>query len=130
MSNLDPLSIKCPKIVCLCGSTRFKETFINTNRSLTLEGIIVLSVGVFSHDTNETNEFTSADIARLEQLHLHKINMSDEVLVLNVGGYIGDGLEREIAYAKLIKKPITYIEGISSPEEENAIQDNQLSGDS
>ena len=76
-----------PKVICLCGSTRFKDAYVKAMRDETLEGNIVLSVGMFSH---EENIDMSGDLKKmLDQLHLRKIDKADEVLVLNVGGYIG-----------------------------------------
>ena len=40
-----------PRIVCLCGSTRFWEKFRDTGLRLTLEGVIVLSIGVCAPDS-------------------------------------------------------------------------------
>jgi hypothetical protein len=78
-----------PKIVCLCGSTRFKEAFERANREETLSGKIVLSVGMFGH--SEGLDMSGPVKAMLDRLHLCKIDLADEVLVLNVGGYVGAG---------------------------------------
>lgn len=91
-----------PKIVCLCGSTRFKDTFERVNAECTLKGQIVLSVGVF--DAEEK------DKPALDELHLSKIKMADYVYVLNVGGYIGRSTQGEIAYALMVGKPVLYLE--------------------
>ena len=48
--------------------------------------------------------------ARLDELHLRKIDLADEVMVLNVGGYIGDSTRREIEYANAHGKPVRYLE--------------------
>ena len=45
--------IKDYKIVTLCGSTRFKEQYLETQKRLTLEGCIVISVGLFGHSGDE-----------------------------------------------------------------------------
>ena len=37
------------KVITLCGSTRFKDAFLETQKRLTLEGNIVISVGLFGH---------------------------------------------------------------------------------
>ena len=56
----------------------------------------------------------SRDIAYFDTLHLRKIDLADEVLVLNVGGYIGESTRREIAYAIAQKKPVRYLEPLEA----------------
>ena len=108
-----------PKIVCLCGSTRFGDAFAKANLELTLEGIIVLSIGCnMRSDTEIFGKMTEIEqkiIKReLDKLHLRKIDLADEILVLNVGGYIGESTQKEIEYATKWKKPIKYLEPISA----------------
>lgn len=105
-----------PAIVCLCGSTRFKEAFVDHNARLTLEGKIVLSVGLWGHDQElrGLGRFPAPEIkAKLDELHLRKIDIADCVLVLNVGGYIGESTKREIAYAIKTGKPVEYLEPLT-----------------
>lgn len=102
-----------PRRVCLCGSTRFKDAFAQANKSETLAGRIVLSVGMMGH--HEGLDMNGPVKAELDQLHLRKIDLADEILVLNVGGYIGDSTRREIAYAKAHCKPIRL--GIECPRD-------------
>lgn len=90
-----------PKIVCLCGSTRFSEAFQQANFAETLAGNIVLTIGC---DTKADAELFAGEEgerkkAMLDELHLRKIELADEVLILNVGGYVGDSTAREIVYA-------------------------------
>lgn len=94
-------------IVTLCGSTRFRDAFHHANRELTLAGNIVLAPGVFGHadGIQPTDEQKTA----LDALHLRKIDLADEVVIVNVGGYIGDSTRREIAYAEQTGKPIRYL---------------------
>jgi hypothetical protein len=99
---------KKPKIVCLCGSTRFKQEFIDANRDETLKGHIVLSVGLFGHV--EGLDMDSECKANLDQLHFRKIDLADEVLILNVNGYIGQSTKKEIVYAEQNGKPIRYLD--------------------
>ena len=84
------------KIITLCGSTRFKQTFLDVQKKLTLEGNIVISVGLFGHsgDTEAMDEETKA---MLDRQHLAKIDLADEIFVINVGGYIGNSTRNEIA---------------------------------
>lgn len=102
-----------PLIVCLCGSTRFIDEFRRQNLRLTLEGIIVLSIGC---DTKTDAELgiVAGDLApkkaMLDELHKRKIDLADRVFVLNVGGYIGDSTRSEIDYAQKIGVPVEYLE--------------------
>jgi hypothetical protein len=95
-----------PKIVCLCGSTRFQDTFIQANTDETSKGNIVLTVGSYVHYTPVPESIKEA----LDKLHLRKIDLADEILVLNVGGYIGESTRNEINYAKEQYKPVRYLE--------------------
>lgn len=99
-----------PTVVCLCGSTRFKWCFINANFQETRVGKIVLSVGWFSHDDNEVYRPTPNEKMALDELHLRKVDLADEVLILNVDGYIGESTKRELEYAKAKGKIIRYLE--------------------
>ena len=99
------------KIVTLCGSTRFKEQFIEVQKRLTLEGCIVISVGMFGHSGDE--EVWKPGVKEmLDDMHLRKIDMADEIFVINVGGYIGESTRREIAYAEKTGKIINYLEEV------------------
>lgn len=100
-------AIERPKIVCLCGSTRFKDQFEKTNRELTMFGIIVLSVGVFGH--NDSIKLSESEKIMLDELHRRKIDLADEILVLNVEGYIGESTQSEIDYAIAHNKPVRYL---------------------
>ena len=95
------------KIVTLCGSTRFKQAFIDWNARLTLEGCIVLTVGLFEHA--DGTHLTPAQKAGLDALHKDKIAMSDEILVLDVDGYIGESTRSEIAFAQAHGIPVRYL---------------------
>jgi len=97
-----------PTVVCLCGSTRFKEHFESAMRDETLKGNIVLSVGLFGH--MEGLDMSGDTKKMLDELHLHKIDMADEVLVINIGDYIGESTAREICYAQVTQKPVRFLE--------------------
>lgn len=99
-----------PTIVVLCGSTRFKQQFIEANFKETMAGKIVLSVGWFGHADGDIYTPTEEEKARLDELHLRKIDLADEVLILNVGGYIGESTSRELAYARAHGKVIRFLE--------------------
>ena len=96
------------KVITLCGSTKFKKEFEEINKKLTLEGNIVLSLGVFSHTDGE--QLSDEQIKILKDIHKQKIAMSDEIFVINKNSYIGNGLKEEIEYAKQLNKGISYLE--------------------
>lgn len=103
-----------PKIVCLCGSTRFANEFMRAQFDETVAGRIVLTVGCFPRKTDgtwDTMVVTDQQKILLDDLHLRKIDLADEVFVVNVGGYIGDSTRREVAYATIKHKPIRWLDG-------------------
>ena len=102
------------KIVTLCGSTRFKDQFLETQKRLTLEGCIVISVGLFGHSGDE-EVWKPGTKEMLDDMHLRKIDLADEIdeiFVINVGGYIGESTRREIAYAEKTGKKVRYLEEV------------------
>ena len=125
-----------PTVVCLCGSSRFKDAFVEANRNETLAGRIVLSIGMFGH--HEGLDMDGPVKQMLDDLHKRKIDLADEVLVLNpkrawclnherwtdpLDGeyccvnveqrpYIGPSTRSEIEYAQTHGKPIRYLEPI------------------
>ena len=102
------------KVITLCGSTRFKEAFLEAQKRLTLEGNIVISVGLFGHSGDDV-VWTEGVKDMLDRQHLAKIDLADEIFVINVGGYIGDSTRREIAYAEFKGKTISYLEDCRKP---------------
>ena len=104
-----------PRIVCLCGSTSFMSAFETANRDETLAGHIVLTVGVDLKDRHKEvlagkpASEAAAIKDRLDCLHRRKIDLADEILVLNVDGRIGESTQREIEYATLTGKPVRYL---------------------
>ena len=98
-----------PIIVCLCGSTRFSEAFRTANLKETLAGKIVLSIGC-DFKSDDALGLTAEDKKRLDELHLRKIDLADEVLILNVGGYIGESTRNELEYARVKGKGIRFLE--------------------
>jgi hypothetical protein len=98
-----------PKVVCLCGSTRFGDAYRAANLRETLEGNIVLTVGC-DFKSDDALQLSPDAKACLDQLHLRKIEMADEVLILNVGGYLGESTRRELAYAIKLGKRVRALE--------------------
>lgn len=97
------------KVITLCGSTRFKEQFIEMQKKLTLEGNIVISVGAFGH-CGDNEVWTDGKKAMLDRMHLAKIDLADEIFVINVDNYIGDSTRNEIEYAKSKGKRVRLLE--------------------
>ncbi len=108
--------VKKYPVVTLCGSTRFKDAFLQAQKELTLKGNIVLSVGSFGHSGDSEvwegmNEGTLTKTKEmLDDMHKRKIDMADRIFVINVGGYIGSSTRSEIAYAKAQGIPVDYLE--------------------
>ena len=100
------------KVITLCGSTRFVNTFNEWRKKLTLAGIIVLSIElVLPQSEREDPQHNNYKVKQmLDELHLRKIDLSDEIFVLNVGGYIGESTRNEINYAHKQGKVIKYLE--------------------
>lgn len=103
-------------VITLCGSTRFKDQFMEAQKKLTLEGNIVISVGLFGHsgDSEVWENMDEGTLTRtkemLDDIHKRKIDMSDEIFVINVGGYIGESTRSEIEYALAHGKVVRYLE--------------------
>ncbi|KAA9007298.1 hypothetical protein F4V43_02085 [Paenibacillus spiritus] len=95
------------KVITLCGSTKYKEEFNVVNKNLTMLGNLVISVGVFGHA--EGIELTSQEKEMLDNIHFRKIDLADEIFVINVDGYIGSSTKREIEYAKSKGKAVNYL---------------------
>ncbi|MFC3992574.1 hypothetical protein [Actinoplanes siamensis] len=100
------------RIVTLCGSTKFESEFAQVNQRLTLEGCVVISLGMFSLPELPDYDWTvdSSDLkGRVGRVHFQKIRMADEVYVVDPGGYLGESTRREIAYAESLGKPVRYL---------------------
>ena len=104
------------KVITLCGSTRFKDAFMEAQKQLTLKGNIVISVGLFGHSgDNEVWEGMSENTLTktkemLDDMHKRKIDIADEIFVINVGRYIGSSTRSEIEYATTTGKIVRYLE--------------------
>jgi hypothetical protein len=116
---------EAPRVVCLCGSTRFQSAFELANFHESMMGRLVISVGLFGHAdhppgarhlTSDGDERTPEKQA-LDQLHYRKIDLADEILVINVGGYVGSSTRREIAYAREHSKDVRWLFPDAAPEE-------------
>ena len=101
------------RVITLCGSTRFKNEFLEVQKSLTLKGNIVISVGLFGH-SGDDEVWSKGTKEMLDDMHKAKIDMADEIFVINVGGYIGESTKSEIDYAIGNNKIVNYLEPIQS----------------
>ncbi len=101
------------KIITLCGSTRFKKEFEEVNKKLTLEGNIVISVGLFGLSGDG---ITKEQKEMLDEMHKRKIDLADEIFVINVGRYIGKSTRAEIEYAVLTGKNVRLLESEDTDE--------------
>ncbi len=99
------------KVITLCGSTKFKDEFLREQKRLTLEGNIVISVGLFGH-SGDNEVWTEGTKEMLDNMHKRKIDMADEIFVVNKDGYVGSSTRSEIEYAKSTNKPVVYMENI------------------
>ena len=106
------------KVITLCGSTKFKDEFMKAQKDLTLKGNIVISVGLFGHsgDNEVWENMDEGTLTKtkemLDDMHKRKIDMADEIFVINVGGYIGESTKSEIEYAKATNNIVNYLEKI------------------
>jgi hypothetical protein len=111
------------KVITLCGSTRFKEAFMEETKRLTLEGNIVISVGCFGH-SGDDEVWTTDTKAMLDDMHKRKIDMADEIFVINKDGYIGASTRSEIMYAESMGKKVRYLE----PSALDKVIQNKING--
>ena len=97
------------KVITLCGSTRFRDAFMEAQKRLPLEGKIVISVGMFGH-AGDDEVWKPGTKEMLDDMHKRKIDMADEIYVINVGGYIGESTRSEIEYARRNGKAVRFLE--------------------
>lgn len=103
------------KVITLCGSTKYKKQFEDVNAFLTLQGNIVLSLCFF--EQSEGIHITEEQAKLFEDIHFRKIDMSDEIFVVDVDGYIGKSTRKEIEYAKKKKKEVRYYSNSEIPKD-------------
>lgn len=96
-------------VITLCGSTRFKDQFLEAQKRLTLAGNIVISVGLFGH-FGDDEVWTEGTKEMLDDMHKRKIDMADRIYVINVNGYIGSSTRSEIEYARKKGKQVLFLE--------------------
>lgn len=110
-----------PRIVCLCGSTRFVGKMACIAWALERdEGYIVLGLHLLPSNYPDVQPDHMAEHVgkkeHFDELHKRKIDLADEVFIVNIGGYIGESTRSEIEYATKLGKPIKYLEKLSTKE--------------
>jgi len=103
------------KVICLCGSTRFTEYMLIYQWELTKQGFVVLSWCALpdSYFQGEPKSHVGDQEGVKEivdEVHMRKIDLADEIHILNIGGYIGESTRNEIMYAKKMGKSIKFLE--------------------
>ena len=122
------LSDEKPRIITLCGSSRFCGEMAILAWEFEKGGVIALGLHLLPDTYCEHKGMTPDEDGRvhhigeqegvedaMDALHFKKIEMADSIYVVNVNGYIGSSTAREIAYAEHIGKPISYLEPICVP---------------
>lgn len=95
------------KVVTLCGSMKFQDEMMKIAEKLALDGECVLTP---VYMVTQHPEITDEEIKRLKKEQLKRIELSDEIFVVNVNGYVGESTIAEIEYAKKIEKEIKWLE--------------------
>ena len=97
-------------IITLCGSIKFKDEFMKIQEKLILDGNIVFTPNFFNNVRKEDIDEKMKKM--LDEMHKQKIDMSDEIYVINLGGYIGESTKAEIEKKKKKGKKISYLESV------------------
>lgn len=95
------------KVVTICGSMKFAKEMMKVSEKLELEDGYVVIQCIYN---NSDRNYEKSEIEILDKLHKKKIEISDAIYVVNVGGYIGESTKNEIEFAKSLKKEIYYYE--------------------
>ena len=109
MSDMEYKALKNGLKMPMVGLGVYNISERETQKRLTLDGCIVISVGLFGH-SGDDDVWKPGVKEMLDDMHLRKIDMADEIFVINVGGYIGESTKREIAYAEQKGKKVNYLE--------------------
>ncbi len=109
------------RIICLCGSTRFTDIMLIESWEIAKQGMIALGWHALPDsyfDGKPKSHMADEEGVReiVDEVHKRKIDLADEILVINVGGYIGDSTKSEIRYAAEKEKPIYFYEPVYAEE--------------
>ena len=103
-----------PKLVCICGSSRFVAESAVAAWELNKQGVATFFMPLLPRwypGVREHHQAEAEGVAKnLDDLWLKLIAIADEVLVINVGGYIGERTRIEITHAKFLGKPVKFME--------------------
>jgi hypothetical protein len=99
------------KVITLCGLTKFEAEFAEVNQRLTMEGCVVISLGMFQPPLSAGLRLDNGQLGpegRLGDVHVQEIRMADDVYIGDPVGYLGESTRREVAYAESLGKPVRY----------------------
>lgn len=98
-------------IITLCGSARFEQAFKDWSELLGLNGHAAFTLAVYPSDKGDKKDWYTQEQKRaLDLCHFEKIIASRAVLILNVGGYIGESTSNELAFARRFDKLVYWLE--------------------
>lgn len=95
------------KVITVCGSLRFYKEMMDITEKMELQGNCML-VPIYNPLNHSKDDFTEEEVLILNNMHKEKIKLSDAILVVNVGNYIGNSTKNEIEFAKSLNKEIIY----------------------
>jgi hypothetical protein len=100
------------KVICLCGSTRFTDVMLVKQWELTKQGHVVLSWCALPDSYFSGPHVGDAEGVKdiVDEVHKRKIDLADEVMIINVGGYVGESTRSELEYAWKHKKKVAWLE--------------------
>ena len=98
-------SARTRRIVTICGSSDLEDLIHEKEKELTLKGYIVFTSNVYDY-----SNLLDKEKEELIEIHKNKIRISDEIYVINKDNKIGEYTQKEIDYARSLKKLITYME--------------------
>ena len=111
--------MKAPKIICFCGSSKFVGEMAVLMWEFEKLGNICVGLHLMPNGYGEAkghgkNYHHLAELEgiaeQMDALHRRKIDLADEIFIVNLNGYIGESTRNEIEYAEKLKKPIKYLE--------------------
>jgi hypothetical protein len=131
------LGLDGPEVVTLCGSSAFRKQHEEVQARLTLEGKIVIPMGLYGHEVGMDMEGSVKKM--LDELHLRKIDYSHSIFVVNprtltcvkckkrctitdwdnsiccaadtvIRPYVGHSTMNEIRYAQSVGKKVYWLE--------------------
>ena len=93
-------------VITVCGSYKFKKEMNEITEKMALKGNCMLTPIELTKPNKEA--YTKEEALMIDKMHKEKIKLSNTILVVNVGGYIGNSTKSEIEYAKSLNKEVLY----------------------